>query len=43
MLPLQGLDEVVDRVDVLSQLVADGQDSLAQHWATSLGRDYQVC
>lgn len=38
----QGLDEVVDRVEVLTQLVADGQDVLAQQWATSLGRDYQV-
>lgn len=38
----QGLDEVVDRVEVLTQLVADGQDTLAQQWATSLGRDYQV-
>jgi hypothetical protein len=39
---VQGLDEVVDRVTVLSQLVADGQDNLAQQWAISLGRDYQV-
>jgi hypothetical protein len=39
---LQGLDEAVDRSEVLQQLVADGQDSLAQQWATSLGRDYQV-
>lgn len=38
----QGLDEVVDRVEVLTQLVADGQDTLAQQWATSLGKDYQV-
>jgi hypothetical protein len=38
----QGLDEVVDRVEVLTQLVADGQDNLAQQWAVSLGREYQV-
>jgi hypothetical protein len=29
-------------VEVLTQLVADGQDTLAQQWATSLGKDYQV-
>lgn len=39
---VQGLDEIVDRVEVLTQLVADGQDNLAQHWATRLGKDYQV-
>jgi hypothetical protein len=29
-------------VEVLTQLVADGQDTLAQQWATLLGKDYQV-
>jgi hypothetical protein len=40
---VQGLGEAVDRCELLQQLVADGQDGLAQQWATSLGRDYQVC
>jgi hypothetical protein len=39
---LQGLDEAVDKAEVITQLVADGQDNLAQLWVTALGRDYQV-
>jgi hypothetical protein len=39
---LQGLDEAIDKAEVITQLVADGQDNLAQQWVTSLGRDWQV-
>lgn len=39
---LQGMDEVVDKSDVITQLVAGGQENLCQQWVTSLGKDYQV-
>jgi hypothetical protein len=39
---LQGLDEAIDKAEVITQLVVDGQDNLAQQWVTTLGRDYQV-
>lgn len=38
----QELDEAVDKSEVLGLLVADGQEALAERWAASLGRDYQV-
>ncbi|KAI8465202.1 MAG: ribonuclease H-like domain-containing protein [Monoraphidium minutum] len=39
---VEGLDECVDRSEVLGMLVADGQEALAEQFATSLGRGYQV-
>lgn len=39
---LQGLDEHVDKVEVITQLVTDGQENLAQQWVATLGKDYQV-
>jgi len=39
---LQGLCDHVDISEILTQLVADGAENLAQDWAATLGRDYQV-
>lgn len=39
---LQGLDDAIDKSEVISQLVGDGQENLCQQWVTSLGKDYQV-
>jgi hypothetical protein len=38
----QGLDARADRTDTIGELIADGQDGLAERWAASLGRDYQA-
>ncbi|KAF6257473.1 hypothetical protein COO60DRAFT_1701845 [Scenedesmus sp. NREL 46B-D3] len=42
LMQFEGLDEAIDKAEVITQLVADGQDNLAQQWVTALGRDHQV-
>lgn len=42
LLLLQGLNDHVDKASVLGLLVSEGQESLAEKWATGLGHDFQV-
>ncbi|WIA30602.1 hypothetical protein OEZ86_000682 [Tetradesmus obliquus] len=42
LMQFEGLDEAIDKPEVIAQLVADGQDNLAQQWVAALGRDYQI-
>eukprot|EP00879_Flechtneria_rotunda_P029008 GHRR01031259.1.p1 GENE.GHRR01031259.1~~GHRR01031259.1.p1 ORF type:complete len:747 (+),score=261.21 GHRR01031259.1:313-2553(+) len=42
LMQFEGLDESIDKAEVITQLVADGQENLGQQWAQSLGKDYQV-
>lgn len=39
---MQGVDDAVDKSEVITQLINDGQENLCQQWVISLGRDYQV-
>eukprot|EP00775_Hariotina_reticulata_P004540 gene4540-4792_t len=42
LMQFEGLSDHVNITELLSQLVADGAENLAQDWAATLGKDYQV-
>eukprot|EP00877_Chromochloris_zofingiensis_P011233 jgi/Chrzof1/6363/Cz18g05220.t1 len=42
LMHFEGLDDHVDKASVLGLLVSEGQESLAEKWATGLGHDFQV-
>lgn len=42
LLLIQGLDAGVDKASTLAMLVGEGQAGLAEKWAATLDRDWQV-